>query len=118
MSTQTINSYAVKKINNANAHKQLKIAKSLNRPVIMLRRGITGDMHYNQTSTPSIRNLTLMQKAKESRAEAKKLFESGLSNAEISKKMRKSRNTINNYFKALTIENGEEWGKKIKEKRG
>jgi len=117
MNTQTMNGYTDNKIKVANANKQLIIAKSLNRPVIMLRRGVTGDMHHNKTATPCTRNLTMMERAKEDRDDALKLFESGITFSEISKKLRKSRNTINNYFKYWVSENGEDWGKQVKTKR-
>ena len=117
MNTQTINSYADKKINNANAQKQLKIAKSLNRPVILLKRGVTGEMHHRKESTISIGNQTLMKKADDARKEATKYFESGMPFSDIAKKLRKSRNTISNYFNHLVAEKGEDWGKRVKEKR-
>lgn len=118
MNTQTMNGYTDKKLSNANAQKQLLIAKSLNRPVILLKRGVTGEMRHRKEPTISIGNLTMMQKADDARKEATKLFESGMPFSEIAKKLRKSRNTISNYFNHLVAEKGEDWGKRVKEKRG
>lgn len=107
--------YTENKANLATAHKVLMQAKSLNRPVKKLKNGVTGEMLFKKPTQPSYRrNFTLNENAERSREEAKELFELGLPVYKIAIKMRRSRNTIHNYFNQLLIENGKEWGDKFK----
>ena len=52
MSTETIGGYSEKKNNRIKSLQNLEVAKSLNRPVIFVKKGVTGEMLYDKKEKP------------------------------------------------------------------
>lgn len=117
MSIGTIGGYSEKKNNRIKGLQNLEIAKSLNRPVIFVKKGVTGEMLYGKKEKPGAHFSPLSEKANVAKSKALELFESGLSVSEVANKLRKSRTTIYNYFNTFTKEKGAEWVEKVKQKK-
>ena len=115
MSTETIGGYAEKKNNRIKSLQNLEIAKSLNRPMVFVKQGVTGEMLYGKKEKPNFSPLS--EKATIAKSKALELFESGLSVAEVANKLRKSRTTINTYFNTFAKDKGAEWVEKVKQKK-
>ena len=69
-------------------------AKKLNRPIVFIKQGVTGEMLYGKKEKPGAHFSPLSEKANIAKSKALELFESGLSVSEVAKKLRKSRTTI------------------------
>ena len=117
MSTETIGGYSEKKNNRIKGLQNLEIAKSLNRPVIFVKKGVTGEMLYDKKEKPGANFSPLSEKANIAKSKALELFESGLSVSEVAKKLQKSRMTIYNYFNTFAKEKGAEWVEKVKQNK-
>ena len=115
MSTETIGGYSEKKNNRIKGLQNLEVAKSLNRPVIFVKKGVTGEMLYGKKEKPNFSPLS--EKATIAKSKALELFESGLSILEVANKLRKSRTTIYNYFNDFAKEKGAEWVEKVKQNK-
>ena len=117
MSTETIGGYSEKKNNRIKGLQNLEIAKSLNRSVIFVKKGVTGEMLYGKKEKPGANFSPLSEKANVAKSKALELFESGISISEVAKKLRKSRKTIYNYFNTFAKEKGAEWAEKVRQKK-
>lgn len=117
MRTETIGGYAEKKNNRIKGLQNLEVAKSLIRPMVFIKQGVTGEMLYGKKEKPGAHFSPLLEKAKIAKSKALELFESGLSVSEVAKKLRKSRSTINNYFNTFAKEKGAECVEKVKQKK-
>ena len=115
MSTETIGGYTEKKNDRIKGLQNLEVAKKLNRPVIFVKKGVTGEMLYGKKEKPNFSPLS--EKANVAKSKALELFESGLSISEVANKLRKSRTTINTYFNNFAKEKGAEWVEKVKQKK-
>lgn len=115
MSTETIGGYAENKNDRIKGLQNLEIAKSLNRPVIFVKKGVTGEMLYGKKEKPNFSPLS--EKANIAKSKALELFESGFSVSEVAKKLQKSRMTIYNYFNTFAKEKGAEWVEKVKQNK-
>lgn len=80
--------------------------KKLNRPMVFIKQGVTGEMLYGKKEKPNFSPLS--EKANIAKSKALELFEKGLSVVEVAKKLRKSRSTINTYFNTFAKEKGAE----------
>ena len=91
--------------------------KKLNRPMVFIKQGVTGEMLYGKKEKPGAHFSPLSEKATIAKSKALELFESGISISEVAKKLRKSRSTINNYFNNFAKEKGAEWVEKVRQKK-
>lgn len=90
-------------------------AKKLNRPIVFIKQGVTGEMLYGKKEKTNFSPLS--ETAKIAKSKALELFEKGLSVVEVAKKLRKSRTTIYNYFNTFAKEKGAEWAEKVKQNK-
>ena len=91
--------------------------KKLNRPMVFIKQGVTGEMLYGKKEKPGAHFSPLSEKATIAKSKALELFESGISISEVAKKLRKSRTTINTYFNNFAKEKGDEWVEKVRQKK-
>ena len=98
MSTETIGGYSEKKNNRIKGLQNLEVAKSLNRPVIFVKKGVTGEMLYGKKEKPGAHFSPLSEKANIAKSKALEFFEKGLSVSEVAKKFEENefRSKLNN----------------------
>lgn len=114
MSTNHIGGYSEKRMNTSNANSQLEKAKALNRPVIRLAKGVTGEMYKPKKQKVSNPNKTISIRAEEYRNKALPLLEQGLPFKKIAKLIGKQPNTVSGYFKYWVERKGVAWGRDVR----